>query len=90
MMMKHLDGGVLKLKLGAWLKIQRYQRGTLDDTKEKLLESVGVNWRNCKLQNITKVHFDRNFDLLLGFQEREGHVRLRIEHQESATDNLGA
>jgi hypothetical protein len=34
-------------------------------------------------------HFDGNFDLLLAFKEREGHVLVPAKHQESANDNLG-
>jgi hypothetical protein len=41
-------------------------------------------------QEISEEFFDRNFDLLLVFQEREGHVRVPIKHQESANDNLGS
>jgi hypothetical protein len=35
-------------------------------------------------------HFDQNFDLLVMFNEREGHVLVPMEHQESANDNLGS
>jgi hypothetical protein len=84
-----LDGAV-KDKLGAWLTNQRiYQgRGRLDAKKEKRLESLGVKWN--KRHNTTEEHFDLNFDLLLAFKEREGHVRVPTKHQESANDNLGA
>jgi hypothetical protein len=87
---EHLDGGV-KLKLGAWLKLQRYQHGygKLGAKREKQLESLGVKWRN-KRQETAEESFDRNFDLLLAFKEREQHVRVPYKHQESATDNLGA
>jgi hypothetical protein len=34
--------------------------------------------------------FDRNFDLLFVFNEREGHVRVPINHQESDNDILGS
>jgi hypothetical protein len=87
---ENLDGGV-SLKLGAWLKKQRYQYGcgTLDAKREKRLESLGITWNN-KQQEIAEEHFDRNFDLLLAFKKREGHVRVPIKHQESAADNLGA
>ena len=79
---EHLDGGV-KIKLGAWLKIQRYQqkRGKLDAEREKRLESLGVKWNKNR---------HRNFDLLLAFKKREGHVRVPSKHKEGATDNLGA
>jgi hypothetical protein len=85
----HLDGGV-KLKLGRWLSKQRYlqRRGTLDAKKEKRFESLGVTWNN-KNHEFAVEQFDRNFDLLLAFQEREGHVRVPIKHQESGKDNLG-
>jgi hypothetical protein len=64
---------------------------TLDATKGKrLLESLGFQW-NCIRQDTTaEEHFVRNFDLLLAFQEREGHVWAPTNHQESVTVNLGA
>ena len=44
-----------------------------------------------KRQESPEEHFDRNFDLVLAFKKREGHVRVPLKHQESgATDNLGA
>jgi hypothetical protein len=48
---------------------------------------MGVKWNN-KQQQISEAHFNRNLDLLPGFKEREGHVGVPIEHQESANDNL--
>jgi hypothetical protein len=90
-----LDGGV-KLKLGAWMKNQRAQRarqgrGALGaTTREKLLESMGVKWNNQRQEiGIDQALFDRNFDLLMVFNEREGHVRVPNQHQESANDHLG-
>jgi hypothetical protein len=84
-----LNDGV-NLKLGIWVRNQRQQKmlGTLDAKREKLLESLGVKW-NCNGQELTEAQFDRNFDLLLVFKEREGHVRVPIKHQESAADDLG-
>jgi hypothetical protein len=86
---ENLDDGV-KLKLGAWLSQQRYlqKSESLDAQKEKQFESLGVKWNNRK-QEIAEEHFDRNFDLLIAFREREGHVRVPIKHQESAADDLG-
>jgi hypothetical protein len=88
---EYLDDGAVKDKLGAWLMNQRLYQGcgTLDAKTEKRLESLGVKW-NFKLQDITEEHFDSNFDLLLAFKEREGHVRVPIRHQESGSDHLGA
>jgi hypothetical protein len=85
----HIDGGN-KVKLGAWLSQQRYRQRTklLDAQKQKRLESLGVRWNNHK-QEFDQELFDRNFDLLLVFNEREGHVRVPFKHQESAADNLG-
>jgi ribosomal protein L7Ae-like RNA K-turn-binding protein len=87
---EHLDDGV-KLKLGLWLVEQRYQQrhGTINAEREKQLASLGVKWHSQR-QEMTEEPFDRNFDLLLVFKEREGHVRVPFEHQESAADNLGA
>jgi hypothetical protein len=88
---EHLDGGV-KLKLGSWVKSQRGRqvRGALSVANtEKLLERrLAVKWTNHK-QEIDQALFDRNFDLLLVFKEREGHVRVPTQHQESANDHLG-
>jgi hypothetical protein len=88
---EHMDGGV-QLKLGTWLRSRRYEkwRGKLDAKREKRLESLGVKWKNYNHTEISEEHFDRNFDLLLVFKEREGHVRVPVKHQESATDDLGA
>ena len=66
-------------------RLYQQRRGTLDAKREKLLESLGVLWTKHKEER-----FDGNFDLLLAFQEREGHVRVPMKHQESAADNLGA
>jgi hypothetical protein len=80
------DGG--KLNLGLWLKCQLslQGRGTLDVKKWELLESLGVD-RHCQAINAQE-RFDRYFDLLLVFREREGHVRVPTTHKEGAT-NLG-
>jgi hypothetical protein len=86
--MEYLDG--TKINLGLWLKGQRYQQGCgkMDPKREKRLESLGVKWsQNHK--EISDEHFDRNFDLLLRFQEQEGHVRVPIKHQENLFGNLG-
>ena len=48
----------------------------MDDQKEKRLESLGVTWRSDKNPETASDRFDRNFDLLVAFQEREGHVRV--------------
>jgi hypothetical protein len=87
---EHLDGGV-EIKLGDWVAAQRrrQRRGTLDAKKEKQLQSIGVKWNNIH-QDISDEFFDRNYGLLLAYQEREGHVRVPIKHQESANDNLGS
>jgi hypothetical protein len=63
--------------------------GTLDDKKERRLESLGVRWNMKPKEFFDEVSFDRNFDLLLAFKEREGHVRVPLKHQESATAILG-
>jgi hypothetical protein len=86
---EHMDGGV-KLKLGTWLILQccQQRRGKLDAKREKQLESLGVKW-NDKQRELSQKRFDQNFDLLLAFEEREGHVRVPTQHQESANDHLG-
>jgi hypothetical protein len=89
-----LDGGV-QINVGLGLRDQRvcHGIGTLDAERAKRLESPdGVNKWNDKttaVQETAEEYFDRNFDLLLVFQEREGHVRVPIQHQESTNDNLG-
>jgi hypothetical protein len=90
---EQLDG--VKLKLGTWLmnRRNRERRGKVDDDvakeekKRARLESLGVNQRR---EEITEETFDRKFDLLLVFKEREGHVRVPTRHKESANGNLGA
>jgi hypothetical protein len=87
---EHMDGGV-KLKLGVWLKKQRHHRGRgRVETKIvwKKLESIGVTWNN-RILELGEAQWDRNFDLLLVFKEREGHVRVPTKHQESVGDQLG-
>jgi hypothetical protein len=87
---EHLDGGV-KLKLGTWLVNQRLYRarGILDAKKMERLDRMGIQW-NTNRQEVSEEFFDRNFDLLLVFQEREGHVRVPLKHQERGNNNLGA
>jgi hypothetical protein len=85
---EYLDGGVLKL--GHWLWHQRLYRAraTLKAERVNRLESMGVKWHK---NEIAEEYFDRNFDLLLAFQEREGHVRVPTKHQEGSGNNqLGA
>jgi hypothetical protein len=88
---EHLDGG-LKLQLGVWLTNQRHLQKSklMDAQKEKRLESLGVTWRSDKKPETASDRFDRNFDLLVAFHEREGHVRVPNRHQESDNDNLGS
>jgi hypothetical protein len=89
-----LEDGV-KLKLGNWIRNQRGRPGRQmrealgADNREKVLASMGVKWSNPKQEIDDQALFDRNFDLLLVFNEREGHVRVPIQHQESANDHLG-
>jgi hypothetical protein len=86
---EYMDCGA-ELKLGIWLKNQRghHANGTLDAKRGKRLESLGVEWKG-KQQDATEEHFDRNFDLLLVFKDREGHVRVPVKDKESTNDNLG-
>jgi hypothetical protein len=91
---EYLDGEI-EDRLGHWLLNQcLYQeKGVLKAERVNRLESMGVVW-NCKRwdegwDTSTEEHFDQNFDLLLAFQEREGHVRVPCKHREGAADNLG-
>jgi hypothetical protein len=88
---EHLDDWV-NLKLGSWLRNQRYRQrcGKMDAEREKQLESLGVKWHSQRQEISFDQNFDWNFDMLLVFKEREGHVRVPFDHQESAADNLGA
>jgi hypothetical protein len=70
------------------LQCCQQRRGKLDAKREKQLESLGVKW-NDKQRGLSQKRFDQNFDLLLAFEEREGHVRVPTQHQESANDHLG-
>jgi hypothetical protein len=85
------EGGVTKLDLGAWFKNLRgcQRRGILLDRKrEEQLENLGfVKQKICKPQEIGADHFDMNFDLLLVFKEREGHVQVPFTHKESGAGN---
>jgi hypothetical protein len=86
---EYMDCGA-ELKLGIWLKNQRghHANGTLDAKRGKRLESLGVEWKG-KQRDATEEHFDRNFDLLLVFKDREGHVRVPVKDKESTNDDLG-
>jgi hypothetical protein len=87
---EHLDGGAAKDKLRAWLMNQRLHQGcgTLDAKREKQLESLGVKW-SCKRQDITEKHIDSDFDLLLQFKEREGHLSVPSNHDKRGQNLKG-
>jgi hypothetical protein len=83
---QHVEDG---RKLGNWSCMQRTQKrkGTLPSERNRRLNEIGFIF-NAQ-QATSETNFDRNFDLLLAFQEREGHVRVPQKHQESTNDNLG-
>jgi hypothetical protein len=53
-------------------------------------ESGAVRESGCQVDCKFSRRLDWNFDLLLVFKEREGHMRVPAKHQESGADNLGA
>jgi hypothetical protein len=74
---------------------QREQReghcsvGHMDDEDDDGVTLHRIKRQRCENLDVTQEHFDSNFDLLLVFKEREGHMRVPIDHQESVNDNLG-
>jgi alkyl sulfatase BDS1-like metallo-beta-lactamase superfamily hydrolase len=58
------------MKLGVWLNSQRsaFKAGKLDQARQKLLNSLGVEW------NTLEETWERNFFLLSAYCAREGHA----------------
>jgi hypothetical protein len=87
---KHVDldhgGGNL---LGNWLTPTRTRGGNAGCEESELLEK-GCRRNSQRKASATSRNTDWNFDLLLVFKEREGHMRVPAKHQESGADNLGA
>mmetsp|Transcript_37727 Transcript_37727/g.43089 ORF Transcript_37727/g.43089 Transcript_37727/m.43089 type:complete len:285 (+) Transcript_37727:55-909(+) len=69
------------INLGTWLCTQRHEKncGTLDHTLEKRLDELGVVW------NLLSEHWEKNYQALVKFRQREGHCNVRDSHKE---DNL--
>ena len=66
---RHEEQGV---KLGDWLAKQRtaHAKGTLDAARRTRLEALGVVWDPIEQQ------WERNFELLTAFREREGRCEV--------------
>lgn len=71
-------------KLGIWLGTQRQanRKGSLDPTRKKRLEDLGVEWHPFSRA------WDEMFDLLVQYQKREGNCRVPQNHKEKGK-NLG-
>ena len=72
---KHEEQGV---KLGTWLNNQRtaHSKGTLDAARRARLEALGVVWDAQEQQ------WERNFELLTAFRDREAHCDIPLKHEE--------
>eukprot|EP00536_Pseudo-nitzschia_multiseries_P003811 jgi/Psemu1/186623/e_gw1.60.20.1 len=70
--------------LGTWLNKQRhdYKKGTLDGEKADSLEAIGVVW------NLTAQQWNGMYELLVRFQDREGHCNVPQNHLEEG-EKLG-
>ena len=84
--LKDIENG---LNLGGWLSSQKYQKniGKLSSDRIQKLEEIGVIWsivRNTNKNKISK-EFEKKFNLLLKFKEREGHCAVPYAHLEEGT-----
>lgn len=69
------------INLGTWLSTQRHEkkRGKLDRSLEKRLDEIGVVW------DLLSEQWEKNYRLLVRFQQREGHCNIR---QTCKEDNI--
>jgi len=81
----HKEGGE---NLGAWLSRQLflYRNGKLDEYRCQKLESVGMVWEPSK--SSSRLRWERMFDLLCAYREREGNANPPATHKEGG-ENLG-
>jgi superfamily II DNA or RNA helicase len=70
---KHRENG---LKLGHWVNTQRTKKKRLDHDKIDRLNSIGFCW------NARENQWEKYFELLNKFSDREGHVRVPPGHLE--------
>ena len=66
------------ISLGTWLSAQRqdFKKGKLSDVRQKRLELLGITW------DPTEAQWERNYNLLKVFREREGHANVPRLHNE--------
>jgi len=67
------------VKIGSWLNTQRkeFKKNKMDPKRQEQLESLGVLW------DPKEALWERNFDLLLTYHAREGHVDVSFNHEEA-------
>ena len=70
------------VKLGTWVNTQRYTRSELSEDRRKRLDSLGFIWEP------TNELWEKGFQCLKKFADREGHCRVPVEFFES-NFNLG-
>lgn len=70
--------------LGTWLNTQRMKKkaGKLKAARERQLDRLGIDW------DPSSQKWERMFQLLLEFKEREGHCDVSVRHKEK-DENLG-
>ena len=82
----HIENG---LNLGGWLSAQKDQKskGKLSSERIQKFEEIGIKWSITKKINRNKVskEFEKKFNLLLKFREREGHCAVPYAHIEEDT-----
>jgi hypothetical protein len=65
-------------RLGQWVGVQRGRRDAMSEERRRRLEALpGWTW------NLRESKWDRAYQALASFAEREGHARPTIRHQES-------
>ena len=74
--------------LGKWISTQRYlqKQGVLDDYREKRLNDIGVSW---DLTYLLGERWEEMYDLLVQFNQREGHSNVPRGHVENG-ESLGS
>ena len=81
---KHREDGQY---LGKWISKQRllHKQGILDDHRERKMNDVGVSW---DLTYLLEERWEEMYNLLVQFNDREGHANVPQRHVEDG-ENLG-
>ena len=77
---KHFENG---FRLGQWVNVQRTEKSDLSETRIFKLEELGFIW------DVRDEQWNKAFNLLKKFKEREGHCLVPVKHFENKF-NLGS